>query len=183
VRRYREYLTRRPDAPNRAEVEARIARLAPPPPATALTPEPPYAPPPPGTVPTRPPATEDGLSEPRSLDEPMPFAQPPRRVPYDESMARRVPFRRGGAVAPPPPEPMSPPPATTAPPPEQAPMPAPPPAPTPEPKHARPFYKKWWFWVFVGVGAVIVIDAAASSHSDNNPAKVPSALGATIFSF
>ena len=156
ARRYREYLMRRPDAPNRRDVEARLAVLAP---------EQPYQAPPGEYLPTRPPPTPDGLSPPRSLDEPTrpPSDAAPRRVPYDETYARRLPGERAGEQA------GNEPPVAVAPVPQlpsgQA-QPAPAPvAPVPEPAKSTPFYKKWWFWVFVGVGAIIVIDIA--SHDDS----------------
>ena len=174
VRRYREYLTRRPDAPNRRDVEARLAVLAP---------EQPYEAPPGEYLPTRPPPTPDGLSPPRSLDEPTrpPSDAAPRRVPYDETYARRLPGERAGNDAP----------VAVAPdqPPGQAqPAPAPAPAPNPEPAKSSPFYKKWWFWVFVGVGAIIVIDIA--SHDDSPSVQTSEGAvkgarprGLTLFTF
>lgn len=48
------------------------------------------------------------------------------------------------------------------------------------PKKSKPIYKQWWFWVVVGVSAVIVVDLAVSS-SHRNGAQ-PS-TGLTIFRF
>jgi hypothetical protein len=173
-RRYREYLRRRPDAPNRREVEQRLLGLA--------AAEPPIEAPPAETVPVRPPETPDGLSEPRSTDEPgPPPSQEPRRVPYDEAFARRIPGP-------------SPSPSALPPPPqvaygEQAPVQPPVPAqamPQPERKGQKAFYKQWWFWVFVGVGAVILIDIASSGHDDDDAptaiAPAP-ARGLTLIKF
>ncbi len=166
IRRYEEYLRRRPDAPNRAEIEARMAAL-----------EPPLEQAPAETLPTRPPASDDGLSEPRSTDETPGAEQPPRRIPYDEVFARRLGPLPAPSATPRPDEMASPPP-----PPVGAPRtylhPQPPPqhpggpmGPSPEPARARPFYKQWWFWVFVGVGAIIAIDIAASDGDDGDRAS------------
>lgn len=37
---------------------------------------------------------------------------------------------------------------------------------TSTPKKAKPVYKKWWFWVVVGVSTVILIDMASGSNTD-----------------
>jgi hypothetical protein len=140
ARRYREYLSRRPDAPNRAEVQARIAALERSArPADVL------------------PVDDDGLREPRS-EQPPPPSEPRERA-YDETFARRVPSLSGAERAP----------VAAAPPREPQPTPEPAPAPAPampEPKKEKPLYKQWWFWVFVGVGAVILVDIATSGNDD-----------------
>jgi hypothetical protein len=173
IRLYNDYMGRRPDAPNRAAVESKIAELqrqieakkAPPPP-----PEP--------EQPT-PPVDEGEIG--RVLDEadptppPEPEATPPvppRR--YDEAFARRVPDRRAGAAtyeggAP----------VVAGGQAEQAPRPADPPPPAPEPERkSTPVYKQWWFWVLVGVSALILIDVATG---DDEPST--SGSGAVILRF
>jgi tetratricopeptide (TPR) repeat protein len=144
---YREYLRRRPDAPNRAEVETRVATLE----RTRGVPD---------VLPD-----DDALGLPRD-QQPIPPSAPPRRA-YDEAFARRVPTLSGGQAA-------APPPAYPAPPPQPAPAPAPA---SPEPaKKEKPLYKQWWFWAFVGVGAIILIDIASSGDDDSSPAARPTGL-------
>jgi hypothetical protein len=185
---YRDYLARRPDAPNRAEVEGRIAALTP----TLLAPSPPPTPLPPPASPELPPGATppppapegDGLAAP---------AQP--RSDYDESFVRRLPRVPQGEAEPapaplpgpspaplssaqPPPQPMpeQPPPPPHAPPPQ---------APPPQPE-AKPVYTQWWFWAVIAVGSVIVIDVAvnASNHDRQTaPAKPQPATGLTLFHF
>lgn len=46
-------------------------------------------------------------------------------------------------------------------------------------KKKKPAYKQWWFWVVMGVGAVILIDIASS---DSNNRAAP-ASGMTLFRF
>lgn len=169
VARYREYLQRRPDAPNRSDVEQRIAALAPPEPVIPGEPEQPYQAPPPGTVPTRPPDSQDGLARPRSIDEPMAQAEP-QRVAYDEPMARLLPGGGQGLALPPgPSRPVAP----------SAPLPE---APAPK-SSSTPFYKQWWFWVFAGVGAIILIDVATSSHGDSTSSNAKAPAGFTLIRF
>jgi hypothetical protein len=160
VQSYREYLRRRPDAPNRATVEARVAVLE-----RARRPADPL------------PLEDDGLREP-AIPGPTVTAPPPRRA-YDEPFARRVPQWGGAAPAPPGPGPGpsgqaepapegQPAALALAPPPRAPPPPGPAaPQPAPEPRSAKPVYKQWWFWVFVGVGAIILIDIAASGDDDS----------------
>jgi hypothetical protein len=154
VRRYREYLSRRPDAPNRREIEIRIAALE-------------GAQRPPEVLP--PEGDDDGLSEPRDLSPPA--AAPPAARPYDAPFARRVPSRAAPGEEPgqaePAPAPPSGPMPAQAPPYPEAPAPAPVAQTTPR---SKPVYKQWWFWVFVGVGTLILIDVASSGGDDNGAA-------------
>jgi hypothetical protein len=155
ARRYREYLARRKDAPNRAEVEARIAALD----AATRAAQP---------LPPEYPDEGDAVATPRSLGpDPMaPVAPPaePARRPYDDAFARRVPGPGQAEAAP---EPHAPPPGPAR---------VPEPMPGPAPKRERPLYKQWWFWVFVGVGAVILVDVATTSSGDGDRAGKPSGL-------
>ena len=211
---YKQYLDRRPDAPNRAQVEQRLGALAAAAPQVAPVPvapvpvapvpQPPAAPvpPPPAVAPTPGVPDGDGLTAPQPPNE-------PRRRPYDDSFARRLPARGGDAqaapgVAPPPPiapgPPVAPqargeaeqaPPEGSMPPPNQpepgAPPPTAPPAQPPPPPQQQvsaeakhddgPIYTKWYFWVPVGVVAVLLIDAAVHAGGDSkNSAKNPSGL-------
>lgn len=68
---------------------------------------------------------------------------------------------------------------------EQAPAPdgAPnrPAAPAPQDDHkkkSRPLYKQWWFWVVVGVSAVILVDIATTGNNSNNAQPGTAATGA-----
>jgi hypothetical protein len=156
ARRYREYLSRRPDAPNRREIEIRIAALE-------------GAQRPPEVLPSEEGAPDgDGLSEPRSLDEPPPA---PAARGYDEPFARRVPARGQAEPAPPAyPQQYPPPPyPQQQQPPPPAGYPEPPAAPVATAKRSKPLYKQWWFWVFVGVGTLILIDVASSGDGDDAP--------------
>jgi tetratricopeptide (TPR) repeat protein len=45
----------------------------------------------------------------------------------------------------------------------------PPPAPTGEPKKSKPIYKKWWFWVVVGVSAYVLISIIAADSNSDQP--------------
>lgn len=145
---FRDYLARRPDAPNRAQVEAKIARLEAPPPAPAAEPalepapvvEPAPTPTPvPGLVPAP-------TAEP--VPAPVPAAEPsPNPTVVDAYAARPLP-----APAPPSPAP--------------APM-------IPERPKETPVYKQWWFWVVVGVSAYIVVDIATTDNAGGNHGAVP----------
>jgi tetratricopeptide (TPR) repeat protein len=58
----------------------------------------------------------------------------------------------------------------------------------PPPVRARrdaPVYKQWWFWVFVGVGAILLIDIASndSSSTDNAVRGLESPAGPPLFRF
>jgi tetratricopeptide (TPR) repeat protein len=160
--RYREYLTRRPDAPNRRAVEERIARLG------GGAPR--------GPAPPRPPDTDDGLSEPRSIEGAAPPPAGGQRP--DDFFSRRVPDRRGAAV-PPPPETSAPEPGAPTGEPPAAPL-APP---EPPRRGSTPVYKQWWFWVVVGVGAIIVIDVAASSSDRDSTTRALAPKGLTLIRF
>ncbi len=56
-------------------------------------------------------------------------------------------------------------------------QPPPPPGgdgPAPEQPKAKPLYKQWWFWVVVGVSAVILVDIATTGDSNSaQPASAP----------
>lgn len=165
LRLYRDYLARRPDAPNRATVEVRITDLQ-------------------ARIATRRPVSPPVVTTP-DLDQlpegEAPAAQPqaeqaPRR--YDDPLARRVPSRNntnmGGG---------SPGYQVGAGPPEaQAPTPAPSDVPqgepVPAPRKSTPVYKQWWFWVVVGVSAIILIDIASGPSNDN--AATQGDFGATV---
>jgi tetratricopeptide (TPR) repeat protein len=162
IRRYRLYLSRVPDAKNRADVEQRIARLeeamkaeadarSAPPAAGAVVPGAPV----PGAPPTSPGATPTGDPD---LD---------RVARIDIGRLRAE--RRAGAPARPAP------PRTAAAP---APSPSPAPASAPdrgEPKKERPIYKRWWFWVVAGVSAIVIINIATadSDSSDSRALLLP----------
>jgi hypothetical protein len=190
---YKDYLKRRPDAPNRAQVEARIASLGTTAPAAA---PPPTAPPPAAEVPVKPPegtvVTERETVPPPPPDEeetnpPVPPAagnqtppsehgdaeQAPRPKRYDRAFADRVPAH-GGTVPPyAPNQPYAP--SENEHPPYQ---PAQPQQPADD---DTPVYKEWWFWTVIGVGVVGVIVLSNSGHSNNTPASTASGL--TLFHF
>jgi hypothetical protein len=184
---YRQYLDKRPDAPNRAQVQARIDALAGPAP---LQPYPPRAAPAPDG---------DGLATPRPGVPPeatpgaaLPGAEPRRRS-YDDAFAKRLPTRvpetASGAPAP---EAAGPPPSVSSgelPGPgqaEQAPPPAlhssgdaepapralaAPPAPDVPRAEQKPIYKQWWFWAIVGVGTFIAVDVAVHAGDSSTPSS------------
>lgn len=185
---YRSYLTRVPDASNRASVEASIAKLE----------------------------GELGADDARAAEEARLAAEADARA--AEDAARRTPppgggTRGGGAAATGDPEldrvsavdvnairdqrQVAPPTGGGAvaagggagggPP--------PPMAPAGEPKKSKPIYKQWWFWVVVGVSAYVLISIAAAD-SDNPQARqagferlpMPSpgttgSVGATLWTF
>lgn len=141
LRHYRDYLSRWPEAPNRDEVEARIAALAP----AAATPEPELRPPQPGVPEARPPADSD-VRQPEAM-------KPGETGGYDKAFANRIP---GPAEA-----------APSASPDQPTPYAPGPGEPVPTPAPRRPFYAQWWFWVIVGVGVAITIDIAVSSSKNN----------------
>ncbi len=171
LRLYRDYLSRRPDAPNRATVEARIAdldaRIA----ARRPVSPPPQQPPPFVTTP-------DLDQEP--VEQAPPTAPPAEQAPrsYDDALARRVPSRNdtsmgGGSpgyqVGQGPPEAQAP---------HAGPSELPPAEPAPQPRKSTPVYKQWWFWVVVGVSAIILIDFAVGPDEGN--AATSGDFGATI---
>jgi YVTN family beta-propeller protein len=43
---------------------------------------------------------------------------------------------------------------------------------TDEPKKETPVYKKWWFWVVVGVSAVVVYEVASTPDTSSNKGRV-----------
>lgn len=173
ARLYRDYLARRPDAPNRAEVEERLAVLArqprPAPEGDQLARTPDFGP------------AAAGIPAPvvaPQVPAPVPAAAPPPTA----SVETRPPTAPAAAQ----------PPIAAAP---VQPVPAPqplPPRPLPEPARpeATPVYKQWWFWVVVGVGVVIVADvainaAASGGSSSAGHAGKPSASapGLVLFNF
>jgi hypothetical protein len=167
---YRDYLARRPDAPNRSTVEARISALDAEIAAAAAAQPPVDNTPPPDTMPggtEMPPDVLDNATPPAEATPPP--AEPGRRA-YDDALARRVPER--GAVAanggyPAPAGDPGAPPAGGSPP--EAPAP-----------RATPVYKQWWFWVVVGVSALIIIDVMSGPESNNNAAQ---GTGAVLWRF
>jgi hypothetical protein len=72
----------------------------------------------------------------------------------------------------------------------QAPSPYPPVAPAaperPEPPAAKPVYKKWWFWVVLGVGSVVLYTMATSDDNSSGLRATPDAApvsGVPLFRF
>jgi hypothetical protein len=43
---------------------------------------------------------------------------------------------------------------------------------TDEPKKETPVYKKWWFWVVVGVSAVVVYEVVSTPNTSSNVGRV-----------
>ncbi len=158
VKLYRDYLARRPDAPNRTAVEGRISSLDAEIAAAAAA-APPAEAPPDGSE--MPPDVLDNAEPPPAEAAPPP-AEAPRRA-YDDALARRVPGRTGTGSAPDgtirPPAESTYPGAGSPPPPDST--------PPPEPRRATPVYKQWWFWVVVGVSALIIIDVASGPDSSS----------------
>jgi hypothetical protein len=161
---YQRYLQGKPDASNRAEVQAKIAelrRLI-----AAGVPKDPY----------------EDLEKPSSA--PAPRTAPASRAPAEEpgapGAAPQVPPRDGREQQADPPHEASLPqswrpaarPAPAAPRLAQAaprsPAPSPRPAPPPSRRDEGPVYKQWWFWVAIAGGAVVagfVIGVAATGSS------------------
>lgn len=177
---YRTYLARRPDAPNREQVEARIGRLeqqaaarrAPPPaPAPVPAPTPGHSPdlyedpPPAPTAPSPAPGGMFNLSPAPAASSPAPGGDPlAARIPARAPGAAPAPggsYAAGGAAPAPAPSPQSP---------EK-----------PAPKKARPVYKEWWFWVVVGVSAYILVDIARDDSGSSGPQSVQN--GAVLLRF
>src|SRR5688572_26897105 len=168
VKLYRDYLSRRPDAPNRATVDARIAALDGEIAAAAIPPPDVETPPPDGTE--MPPDVLDNTETPAAT--PTPPVETQRRA-YDDALARRVPERGAGGTGAypyagtPPPDPAG----------------TPPGSPAPEPtRRSTPVYKQWWFWVVVGVSALIIIDVA-SGPSSSTGGSSSRETGAVIWRF
>jgi hypothetical protein len=179
VRGYRRYLEQRPDAPNRALVESRLAALSAPVGDQLAVPrqgEPPPAPVAPPPAMPAPAPVGDGLAA--------PTAPPAAGRPYDDVFARQLPAP--GSAAPGPLPAPAPAPLAASPPmgeAEQAPAPAPL-APSPEQHKDGPIYSKWYFWAVVGVGAVIVIDVAAHAGSHSSTTTTTHAAnGLVLFHF
>lgn len=186
--RFRQFLSAQPDAPNRSQVEARILRLEeqiaarkvpPPPPGEDETfglidAEPPSAPPEPraGST-TMGPGAKGGWVDPAAPPSAASVAQAPEGAPasqdpgIDEALSRRLPSLARPAEGSPG--------AAEA---EAAPAPPMPAGVPDEPKsEATPVYKKWWFWLVIGVSAYVLYDVASDDSSE------PGGNGAIIFSF
>jgi hypothetical protein len=155
LRRYKLYLKRVPDATNRAEVEAKIARLEER--AGAGGGKPDHE-----ALPDK--GESDDASDPAAGAEP-PAATPPAAGTGDRDLDRvaavdvgAIRDARGGGPPPPP----------------AAGERAAPPAPERggNDDRPKPLYKKWWFWVIVAVGTLIIIDFATSDN-DSNDDTVP----------
>ncbi len=52
-----------------------------------------------------------------------------------------------------------------------------------KPKKSKPAYKQWWFWVVVGVSAVILVDIMSTNSDSSAAAPRNNGLGATILRF
>ncbi len=165
VREYRAYLEAMPDAPNRGDVEARIAEL-------------------------REELASGAEVAPRERDVPAPDRDPattedrtrPDGVPKgdgdgenDDSPYESPPPGGWGAPGTPdyPGEPLGEAPADSG---ER------------DRSEAKPIYKSWWFWGVAGVSALILINIATASSSDGAASlelfePSPSAGGVTIWQF
>ena len=163
IRHYRSYLARVPDASNKAAVEASIARLE-----AQLEAEAKQPVEPPPDDPAEPPSADPRAGATGELPPPADGAPAPTGDPeLDRAAAIDInairdrqaiaPIQPGTAGAPPP-----------------LPGAAPPVAPGPAepPPKAKPVYKKWWFWVIVGVAAIVLINVAVDDSSDSQPTRV-----------
>jgi tetratricopeptide (TPR) repeat protein len=199
LRRYKLYLEKAPDAPNRTAVEQKIARLeeelhrqaADAAQAAGLESKPPAAP----ATPTASPAKS-----------PVATTAPAPVVPTGDPELDRVAAIDVGAISaqrgaqPPVPGPGAGVPQATdlaekSQPPPPAPNGATPPPPSkPETPQSKPIYKQWWFWVIIGVSALIVADIAisAADHKSSNTRStalpetrdtIPSASGPALLRF
>lgn len=209
VAKYQDYLVRRPDAPNRAQVEARISGLQQKIAAAKAPPAPQPVAPTPTPTPEPKPRTPD-------LDQPDQPAQPqsPKLGPGSKGWVDPDPNHPQQPVpaAPQPVDPaVNPPDGATQPPAPIDPLLAkrlpdrkqqvaqvgPGDAPTQQPKgpaeaapvvpsekksKAKPVYKEWWFWVVVGVSTYIVVDMFSHSSSPMTQADQPP-TGAVLFRF
>jgi iron complex outermembrane receptor protein len=177
---YKTYLERRPDAPNRAQVEGRIARLegelARSKSTADLYQE----------LDDSPPAGSGSVdSVPGASGVPETGTPPPPGAAEEDPFMRRIPSRSGGSpsgsvvgsVGPPPPGEAEPA-GAPRPPPE-----GPPPSGSEPPQKSKPLYKEWWFWVVVGVSAIILIDIATTDNEGSQDQPAATATGATLFTF
>jgi hypothetical protein len=202
LRRYRLYLEKAPAAPNRDAVEVRIARLeqelraqaANAAQAAGLASKPTAGPSPPASAT---PKTGDAeLDRVAAIDVGAIHAKRGTASPDLAQPARSdslQPEHKDAAVVPPAGPPGPPPTGAPlsarsgvsgsvppgGPPPTGASLPGsggvPPGGPPPE-TPSKPIYKEWWFWVIIGVGALIAVDiavTAAHSGSSNNARALP----------
>jgi hypothetical protein len=174
LRRYRLYLKRVPTAANRAVVEDKIARLEKLRAGTSKPDPEPYEtlPDDPDPAPDVDPDGPDNQVAPRDDADPEPddggatgsarTGDPELdRVAAIDVASIRDERGVGGA--------------TTAPDPGGGAAENPPPAPIKDPGNEpapRPIYKRWWFWVVVGVSALILIDIASSGPDDDTATRV-----------
>ncbi len=179
VRRFRLYLERVPDAPNRATVEAKVSRLESEMKTEGETRRAAPVPVPPmggggvaGAVPS--PPADEGAGPADEAKPPQPGATgDPELDRVAKIDIRRLRAERQGAgstaagpVAPPPA-------AASAPPADRGPSGPPPVDRGEERRKSSPVYKKWWFWVVVGVGAIVLYNiATADSNSSGRNALI-----------
>jgi tetratricopeptide (TPR) repeat protein len=175
LRRFRLYLERVPGAPNRAEVEQKIARLESEQKAEAdARREKPPAGGAVGPVPGGPPSPDGPSAPPTEKGKGPAEAAPPAATGDPElDRAARIDIGRlraeRRASAPPPP-------SRAATPPPPAPRGATPPARDEgEKKPSKPVYKEWWFWAAAGLGAIVlyVIVTSDSDSSDGRALMLP----------
>ncbi len=170
VLRYRDYLARSPMAPNRADVEQRVARLdaalaalaARAARATAIaTPVPvpvalaPVAAPVPAPV-AAPVAVEVAPAPVPVEVAPVPVAAAPSPAGPSPQLLRLYAARRERALG-----------AFPDPGLGTGLDPVAPPVPAPS---VRPAYREWWFWVVIGIGAVVFLDIVTPESSSTAPA-------------
>jgi tetratricopeptide (TPR) repeat protein len=158
VREYRAYLDALPEAPNRLEVEARIAALR-----AELTGEGGPA----GGPRER--AIDEPEAEPRVTDEDDAYTAPPPEPRERASDEARPPQGWGAPAA------------------GEGPARGYEPAPPVERgRSEKPIYKSWWFWGVAGVSALILLNIATASSSDTGAASLelpPPSGGMTIWRF
>ena len=178
LRRYREYLKAVPNASNRAAVEDSIRRLSSATKPAKPAPEP--AKPDPPAVEADSPASPQGEAPAERADDAAPRYGGNdaglKRVSAIDVSATRARYR-GDSSPEPGPDASSDEPGTAGPlVSEGGQMPPPPPA-TRQPAEkpapiATPIYKKWWFWVILGVGALVVINLAVDDSSSSDQPRV-----------
>jgi iron complex outermembrane receptor protein len=205
IAKYQDYLARKPDASNRAQVEQRISALQAkiaaakqpdptPTPVAPVTPTPqpvtptPVTPTPDPQSPTLGPGSKGYVDpDPNHVQQPTPTPTPPvdpavkpdtpvvPAAPADPELTKRLPEKRIAQVGAIQPGNNTP---SSKGPAEQAPYPA-------EKKRssAKPVYKEWWFWVVVGVSAYIVVDMFSSHSSSNMPGAAQPTNGLVLFRF
>jgi len=169
LRRYRLYLDRAPQAPNRGAVEEKVARLEKELEADEAARQRPRA----GGA--GPPGPPDGAQPPEGAGPPTGDGELDRAARIDigrlRSERRAGPPNRGARSA------TTPTPGATLP---RAPSAPPPRDKGGERREAKPIYKEWWFWVVTGVAAAIVVYIATSdsdSSDDNRARLLPSGDG------